>query len=147
MRLLDLVSSWDTRALSRIVITTGPGSSEVTGTFAAFSGERPLAKYRDSDPDRVTPVGPAQVTGLEPLRGPGESAQVVMRARVRAPDASGRIESVRLLEQIDELGTSGIVGTPHLEQLGGGRKLVISTHAGTQEERNDWLRSLARGDI
>jgi hypothetical protein len=126
MRLLELIQQWDLSALSRIVVEPGPGTSCVTGTFAGTARTRPMALYDSA--------------GLEPLRGPGQQAQSVLTALGRPEDAEGRVDSKGLRDQVAELDESGILGTLNVERLG--RRTVISTHAGSQRERTEWLRSV-----
>jgi hypothetical protein len=132
MTLLEFLRTLDTRAISRLTIDPGPGRSTVTVLYASYTAPAPTALYPGEEE-------------LEPLRGPGHRADAVLRSHLRAPDTIGRIASEDLPAQIAALESSALLGGLHVERLGGGGRIVISAHAGTQAERNTWLRSLGSG--
>lgn len=120
-------------ALSRLIITTGPGESRVMLHFAHQRWNKP-EEIKDG--------------ALRPLSGPRrldeDAPDAVVHSFEPTPDDTCMISSGGLPEQIDELQLSGIVGGLLVERLGDGRKIVISTHAETQAERNAWLASVSK---
>lgn len=135
MTLLGLVQSLGDRLpyLSRIVIETGPGRTKVQLHFAGGSWAAPLEMH-----DGVaSPLGGPR--RLEDARPDG-----VIRQYSAAPDERHTIETANLDDQIEALHSNGIVGGINIERLGDGRKIVVSTHAATQKERNTWLAEVSR---
>lgn len=124
--------------VSRIVIAPGPGKCRVTATFAAHSSTAPVGVHADgAKPLKRGPVSVDDKEGLALMR-----PAVTLQGALRLPDADGQIDTLDLPGQIEELRSSGLCGGLNVERLGT-RKTVISTHAATQEERNDWLRRLS----
>lgn len=91
---------------------------------------------------RIEPIprGPvsASDTDAVALRNP----PIKLHMRERVPDATGLIDTADLGGQLSELEASGLVGHLNVERLASGRT-VVSTHAGTQAERNAWLMGLS----
>lgn len=139
MRLLEFVATLEVETLSRLVIETGPGRSTVTATFAQF-GRKQAGVYPDGDRFASGPLrGPQRI-------GEHTPPAATLSTWMRVDDATGKVDSADMPGQLGELRDSGIIGGINVEPLGQ-RKLVVSAHAATQEERNAWLialRSISR---
>lgn len=130
------------RTLSRIVIETGPGTSLATANYAAFRQAAPIGMDVETGRTRPIPKRPISLKAREEL------GKITIEQSARADDREGRIVSQDLPAQIQELADSGILGRLLVEPLGR-RKIVISSHAGSQAERNAWVRelSIAKGRL
>lgn len=125
-------------AVSRLVIEPGPGRCRITATLQAWA-KSPQLNGETLEPVPSKPVSVDNKEGLGALRPP-----VTLQITERAPDVVGWIDSAELPEQISELAASGLVGGINTERLGA-RKLVLSTHSGSQAERSAWVNARARG--
>lgn len=133
MRLIDLVKSLtNSVSLSRLIITTGPATMSVQLHFVGAA----RGKTQEIHDGKAYPLG-------GPRRLSDPLPEATLHTFEPTPDENRTVESADLLGQIESLQASCLVGGLNVERIGG-RKIVITTHAATQGERDEWLRGVAK---
>lgn len=137
--LLQLVQSLppDTlRRLSRIRIEPAPARAAVTMHIAGAEREAPLGVHEDGiRPIRRGPVSVTDARGMADMRPP--VTLMVMSAR---PSIEAVIDVADLDAQIEELDRSRLVGRLLVHRSK--RWIRIITSAGSQAERDQWVRCI-----
>lgn len=139
MRLLQWVESLGRdriAALSRIRVE--PDGVTVSASIARMRQRAPLGVHDEGKRIAAIPAGPASADDAVAVAA--RNPPVKMHMMEREPDAIGKIAAGGLRIQIEELRASGILGGLNVERVV--NATVISAHAATQAERNDWLRTL-----
>lgn len=129
MRLLDVIKNdLAITQISRIRLLPGPGK---TAVIIHYIGGKKSAIADGLTGDPLARRGLRDVNTPEP--------PVTLNEWSATPDQELLCDSDGLKSQIDDLAKSKILGCLNTESLG--RGWVITTHAGTQTERDNWLRA------
>jgi len=144
MRLAEMIHSLSPdhlRRLSRIRIEPHPGRSTVTMHIAGMQPRETLGVHNGGAELHTIPRGPVSMSKPNAVADRNPPVKLIMLEAI--PDITGVIDTLDLRGQISELEQSGVVGKLNVERSTSGAT-IVSTHAGTQGERNDWLRALSK---